>query len=323
MECKEFTFQSLDKINIHARKWLPEGDLKQRAAVQIAHGMAEHSGRYEGFAKFLTKQGLAVYANDHRGHGKTAGELEQIGYLAGENGWGLAVEDMHGLTDIIKKECPGTPVILLGHSMGSLLSRAYAQEYGGDIDGLMLSGTSGDRGLLIGLGILASKMEIIRIGRRGRSKLMDRLMFGSFNRRFRPNRTRFDWLSRDDDKVDEYVEDKFCGEVFTAGFYFDFLNGIKKLSRVENMKKTPKGLPIYIFSGEKDPVGRNTKGVLRICSDYKKIGIEDVSCRIYKGARHEMLNETNREEVYGGIIDWINSRGFLRVAGDTNTFKSQ
>ena len=316
MECNAFKFQSIDGTEIHVKKWLPGGDLKPNGAVQIAHGMAEHSGRYEDFAKFLAKQGLAVYANDHRGHGMTAGALGKIGYFGDENGWDRVLEDMQELTGIIKKECPYAPVVLLGHSMGALLSVAYAQKYGGDINGLVLSGISGDRGLLIELGILVSNMEILRTGRRGRSKLMDRLMFGSFNRRFRPNRTKFDWLSRDNDKVDEYVEDKFCGEVFTAGFYSDFLKGIKSLNKIENFEKTSKDIPIYIFSGEKDPVGRNTKWVLRIYDAYKKIGIEDVTCRFYEGARHEMLSEINREDVYGDILVWIKGRVLISAVGN-------
>ena len=230
MEKNNLYFSSRNGVNVYFNKWFEE-DIRPRAVVQIAHGMAEHIDRYSDFAKALTAKGFIVYGNDHRGHGKTAGTPENLGYFADEDGWNLVVEDMHELTNIIRKENPALPVFLFGHSMGSFLSRAYIQIYGEDIDGTILSGTGGNTGVLGYMGIILARSEMIRRGRKNRSKRMDRLSFGSFNNSFKPNRTDFDWLSRDKSAVDKYVDDPYCGEIFTAGFFYDFLRGIKNLMK--------------------------------------------------------------------------------------------
>jgi alpha-beta hydrolase superfamily lysophospholipase len=305
MKTENFKFKSSDGTNIFVNKWSLEEDAKPKGVIQIAHGMAEHSYRYSGFAQALTSDGFAVYANDHRGHGKTAAS-EDIGYFSDENGWNLVVEDMHTLTNIIKRENPNVPVFLLGHSMGSFLSRTYIQQYSKDTAGVILCGTGGDLGLLGNIGMLIAKREIKRIGKRARSKRMDKLSFGNFNKAFKPNRTNFDWLSRDNKEVDKYIKDPLCGEVFTAGFFYDMLGGLKELMKKENIEKIRKELPIYLISGEKDPVGKNTKGVLQAYESYNKAGIKDISYKFYTDARHEILNETNKEEVYKDIIIWLN-----------------
>lgn len=306
MKDSHFTFNTKDGTEIFISKWTMDNASRPKGIIQIAHGMAEHVLRYEGFAKVLTEEGYVVYGNDHRGHGRTAGSTENIGYLADDNGWDLVVEDMHELTNIIKEENPETPIFLFGHSMGSFLSRTYIQRYGNEINGVILSGTGGNNGLLGKVGILVAKGEMKRKGKRTKSKRMDKLSFGSFNKAFSPNRTSFDWLSRDNKEVDKYIEDPLCGEVFTAGFFYDMLRGLKDLNKRENIEKTPKDLPIYIISGDKDPVGKNAKGVLQAYNSYVKVGIEDVEYKFYKGARHEILNETNKEEVYKDVIYWLN-----------------
>lgn len=306
MEMNNFILKSKDGITVHCNKWILQKDIKPKAVVQIAHGMAEHIDRYNSFAKALTNEGYIVYGNDHRGHGKTAGSLENLGYFADDNGWNLVVEDMHELTTMIKNDHGDLPIFLFGHSMGSFLSRTYIQRYGNDINGVILCGTGGDTGVLGNIGILLARNEIKKMGKKYRSKKMDRLSFGNFNKAFKPNRTGFDWLSRDIKEVDKYIEDELCGEIFTAGFFYDMLTGLKDLNKKENIKKVPKELPIYFISGEKDPVGKNTKGVLQAINSYRKAGINDISYKFYKDGRHEILNELNREEVYKNIIEWLN-----------------
>lgn len=300
-----FTFSSVDGTAIYVNKWTTSKE--PRAAVQIAHGMSEHSERYTDFASALTNAGYVVYANDHRGHGKTAGSKENLGYFADENGWELVVDDLYELTKIIKKEHPDLPVFLFGHSMGSFLSRRYIQKYGQELSGLILSGTGADRGLLSSIGIMIARLEIKNKGKKGRSKLLDWLSFGNFNSQFKPARTPFDWLSRDEKEVDKYIRDPYCGEVATAGFFYDLFTGIKQLDHFERIKQVPNDLPIFLFSGDKDPVGLNTKGVLKTYRNLKKAGVKDISYKFYRDGRHEMLNEINKDEVYQDIMDWLNA----------------
>jgi alpha-beta hydrolase superfamily lysophospholipase len=268
--------------------------------------MAEHAGRYERFADALTKAGYAVYANDHRGHGKTAGSPEEVGYFADENGWEKVVEDMHTLTGIIKKECPKKPFFLFGHSMGSFLSRHYSMLYAKELTGLVLSGTGGDPGVMGKIGLFIAKMDAKIHGKKAKSGIMNKLSFGAFNGAFKPNRTDYDWLSRDNAEVDKYISDPWCGAVFTAGFFCDLLGGLSYINKKENIAKIPKSLPIYIFSGAKDPVGANTKGVSQVYNALKDTGIGDVTIKFYEDGRHEMLNEINRDEVFKDVIAWMN-----------------
>jgi len=290
-------------------RWLPEASVQTVGVVQIAHGMAEHAGRYARFAGVLTAAGFGVYANDHRGHGKTAGELENVGYFADVDGWRTVVDDMLQLTDIVRRETPGVPVFLLGHSMGSFLVRTYIADHGDDITGAILSATGGDPGLLGKVGRLIARWECFRKGRRGKSPLLNTLSFGGFNKAFTPNRTDFDWLSRDAAEVDAYIADPYCGGVFTAGFFSDLLEGLAFINSPEGIRRIPKNLPIFFISGASDPVGKNTRGVRQVMDTYKAAGIADVSAAFYDGARHEILNETNREAVFKDILEWMIARG--------------
>lgn len=306
MKSETFTFKASDGTTIFTYIWMPDDASSIVGIVQIAHGMAEHAARYERFAEALTHVGYAVYANDHRGHGKTAGSQEEIGYFADENGWEKVIEDMHTLTGIIQKECPGKPVFLFGHSMGSFLSRHYSMRNADNLSGLILSGTGGDPGIIGKIGLFIAKMDVKLNGKKAKSEIMNKLSFGSFNGAFKPNRTDYDWLSRDSAEVDKYIKDPWCGAVFTAGFFCDMLKGIGYIHKKENIATIPKNLPIYIFSGTKDPVGANTKGVIQVYKTFKKANIVDVEIKLYENGRHEMLNEINRDEVFEDVIAWLN-----------------
>lgn len=294
-----------DNHKIYAYNWRPENeDIK--GIVQIAHGMAETSYRYKGFAKELVAQGYIVYANDHRGHGNTAISIDELGYI-GPDGFNRMVEDMKEFTDFIRyKENKDLPLFLFGHSMGSFLSQRYISLYGNGIQGVILSGTSGDQGPILHVGIRIAKREVAKKGPKTRSLRLNNLSFGNYNKKFKPNRTDFDWLSRDEKEVDKYIEDPYCGEIFTTSFYYDFFRGLKEIFKKSNVEKIPKDLPIYIFTGDKDPVGSMGRGTLKLVKTYQNIGIKNLEYKLYKDGRHEMLNEKNKDEVMRDVINWLN-----------------
>lgn len=307
MKCKEFYFNGEENINIHVYKW--EDDcVEPKGVVQISHGMCETAIRYEYFAKELTKNGYIVYINDHRGHGKTAKTLDNLGHLAEKDGFDCLVKDMNTLTNIIKKENTDLPLYLFGHSMGSFASQRYIMEYKDNLDGLILSGSNGDQGFKLDLAKVVTTFIVRKYNREYRSRLLDKLIFNGNNKLFRPSRTDFDWLSRDEKEVDKYVNDIYCGTLVTCGFFYDLICGLKTIEKKKNLKKIPLDLPIYIMSGDKDPVGLNGKGILRLMDRYTKLGVKYISCKLYNGGRHEMLHEINKDEVINDIITWLNQQ---------------
>lgn len=299
-----FQLKAQDEKELFVYRWLPERNTCQ-AIIQIAHGMAEHAGRYEEFAKSMVKEGYALYANDHRGHGRTAKSMEERGVFADKGGWDIVVEDMYQLTKHIKEQWPGKPIILLGHSMGSLLTRHYISLYGGGIKAVILSGTSGQHGLILDVGRNLAKIECTLRGKRYKSVLLNKLSFGSFNIKFEPARTEFDWISRDEKAVDKYIQDPYCGGIFSCGFFYDLLTGLKTINNKKLIHSIPKDLPILFISGEKDPVGNNTKDVLHVIQTYKEAGIKNIDYHFYQDARHELLHELNKEEVIEDIKSWL------------------
>jgi alpha-beta hydrolase superfamily lysophospholipase len=304
MKQENFTFFAPDGVEIFVYKWLPEGKVK--AVVNIAHGMAETAARYERFAAKLTGNGYAVYAEDHRGHGRT---IKNAAY-AGEtqpDGLNLMLNDLHQLSGIIKKEIPDVPLFLMGHSMGSFLTQGYISRWGVELKGAILSGTAGPNNILAAIGKGVASLEILRIGRTGKSKLLNNLSFVSFNKQFKPQRTDFDWLSRDEAEVDKYIADPFCGGIFPAGFFYDMFKFLMQIQSRKALVCIPQDLPLYIFSGSCDPVGADTKSVRQLIELYELLGIKDLSFKFYQDGRHEMLNEINREEVMADIVQWFNA----------------
>jgi len=301
---EQFNFIDEEEKKIVCYKWKSH-DSKVRGIVQIAHGMEERALRYEYFAKRLNKAGYTVYANDHRGHGLTAENKENLGYIADNDGFNWMIRDMKQLTDIIKDDNPNLPVILVGHSMGSFLSQRYVEIYGQNIDCLILSGTNGKPIGIKKLGILISKYEIWKHGRKHLSTIMENLGIGGYNKNFMPCRTNADWLSSDEKEVDKFIADEYCGFVSTASFYYDFLIGLWAIHERSNLRNIPKKMPIYMFSGKMDPVGNQGKGVISLYNTFKKIGLQDISYILYKDGRHEMLNEINKDEVIDDILKWI------------------
>ena len=279
-----------------------------KGIVQIAHGVGEHAGRYKPIASLLQEQGYEVYANDHRVHGNSVKSKDLLGFYEGGNYFNDAVEDMHELTKIIQQEHSDRKVILFGHSMGSLLSREYVTKYGKDLDALVLSGTASFMKGLGTVGLAGANITKFFIGRKRSSSTLKSLFFSEFNKKFKPNRTKVDWISRDDKQVDLFESDPLRIEDFSTSVFIDILKGSKKINTQRTFEATPKDLPIYIFSGDKDPVGEMGKGIKKVANQYKKAGINDLTLKIYEGGRHEMLNEINKEEVEQDFINWLNHR---------------
>lgn len=299
---KEYGFTAKDGAEIYAVKWAAE---KPKAIVQIIHGMAEHISRYDEFAQFLNTRGFVVAGEDHRGHGKTAGTIENAGYFADSDGWNKVIKDNLQLSRKLKSEYPGIPFYLFGHSMGSCLSREILAESPEGIDKAILSGCADFKKSEIILLSLIARIQKFFLTGKAKAKLLDKMSFSSMNNQFKPGRTGFEWLSRDEAKVDEYLADPFCGFVASIGMYLDFASGLSYLQNPEHLKKTPEDLPILFFSGSEDPVGGNTKLVSNIHKRYIDSGHTKAELIFNKGGHHESLNESNSAEVYRILADWL------------------
>lgn len=304
MRESHFTFSDPDSISIFVYHWLPEESVQTRGVVQVAHGMAETAARYEHFAQFLTGAGYEVYANDHRGHGRTAGDVEHLGII-GEDGYNKMVINLHQVNEVIHEERPNLPVFLFGHSMGSFLAQKYISLFGGSIRGLILSGTNGKQSPLIHFAVTIALRELRKRGPHAKSPTLNQLLFRNYNKTFSPRRTDFDWLTRDSTQVDRYIADPYCGNLLTTEFYYYFLRGLTELQTPAVLHTIPLHLPIFLVSGSEDPVGNYGKGVLQLVRKYQSLHVSDVSYKLYSGCRHELLNETNRVEVMRDILSWI------------------
>lgn len=307
------SFTAKDGQTIFARRW--ESSKRQpseaKAVIQLAHGMGEHSTRYEEFASNLVAAGYIVFAHDHRGHGQTARTTEQQGKLADRDGWNVIVDDLVHFSRLIKSDLPNHKLFLFGHSMGSFLARRCLQLYGAEYEGVILSGTGGDPGLMGHVGLLLAKLERGVRGTEKQGYWMNCILFGGYNRAFHPMENPFAWLSRDQDEVSKYILDPACGQVFKTSFYCDLISGVAELHRqleVEKLRELPRDFPILIFSGTKDPVGNNSKGVREVYETYKQLGFTDVELSLYEEGRHEMLHEINRKEVFADVINWLHQR---------------
>jgi len=274
-----------------------------RAVIQIVHGMAEHIGRYTDFAAYLVGHGYAVVMNDQAGHGKSIRDEARRGYFGDKDGGTNLLLDIKDIHERAVSEFPNVPMVLLGHSMGSFLARAYAASYPHDFDKYIFSGTAGQNPLL-GLGRIVATIERKRNGAMKPSELLNKISFGSNNKAFEPIRTSSDWLTSDEKIVDAFVKDPLCGFTFTAEAMLDLFEVMRSVSGIQWAKQVP-DLPIFIFSGEKDPVSSSGKGVRQVVDWLEKTGHHYVLFKLYEGGRHEMLNEVNKQEVFEDILDFL------------------
>lgn len=301
----EFTFPSSDGVHsISASLWLPEAE-PPRAVVQIIHGVAEYAGRYDTLARFLADHGFAVCGDDHLGHGRTAMQDSRFGYFASHDGWTLVVADERTLRQQMGERFPDLPYFLLGHSMGSFMARTYLCRYPGEVSGALLSGTGQESALAVAAGkLLASLIGRLR-GFDHSSALVNSLALGAYNRQFAPNRTTADWISRDEAVVDAYLKDPLCSFIPTVGLYRDMLGGLQYISSRRALSQMDPATPVYLFSGDRDPVGSNGKGVETVCGYFRDCGTKDLTMKLYPGGRHEMFNELNRDEVLSDVLAWL------------------
>ncbi|WP_421548572.1 alpha/beta hydrolase [Pseudomonas sp. QD4] len=296
-----FWLTASDHSRLFVNLWLPERPLK--ALILLAHGMAEHSARYERLATALCAEGYGVYAPDLRGHGKTA-EQGVLGHYADQDGWNKVVGDLASLQQHIGQLHPELPIILLGHSMGSYIVQAYLLHHSASLHGAILSGSNFQPVALYRAARLIARFERWRQGGQGRSALIDWLSFGSFNKAFKPNRTAFDWLSRDPAEVDKYVADPLCGYRCSNQLWIDLLGGLQQISKASNLAQIDPGLPLLVMGGECDPVSNGTR-LTDLADALRAAGNQCLQLTLYPEARHELFNETNRDEVTADLLAWL------------------
>ena len=303
---QDFYYPSRDgKTQIHAIEWIPEGEMK--GVLQICHGMVEYINRYDEFAEFMAGHGYYVTGHDHLGHGKSIQTEEDLGYFNEIRGNQYVIGDIHKLRELTMKKHPGVPYYMLGHSMGSFLLREYLTMYGTGLAGAIIMGTGYQGALVLNAGQLVCKVIAVFKGWKYRSKFVDNLSFGSYNKKFEPAETTKDWITSDKERKKKYVDDPLCSYMFTLGAYYQMFEGMKVLTRKDSIARIPKELPILFVSGEDDPVGAFGKGVIKVYEKYKSAGIHNLSIHLYKGDRHEILNEVNRKDVYEDLRRWIES----------------
>lgn len=300
------TFSELPVQNdtLFLTHWQPEGK-KTKAVMVVTHGMAEHAGRYREFAQRLTEKGFSVFAHDHRGHGRSVNNGMPMGHFADTHGWRRATDDLKTLLTHAVQTHPELPIFLYGHSMGSFLVRDVIAEAQVTLSGAIISGTADMPGILATAFHLLAKGQEHLFGPRVPSHFIDRLTFGLYNLFFTPTRTPYDWLCANPASVDRYMNDPLCGSISTTAFFKDMSWGLMRISRTAHIKKTPKDLPLLFLAGDKDPVANFGLALPNLTRRYKKSGHTRVKSHLYKGARHELFGETQKERVYDDILTWI------------------
>ena len=300
---EEFNMISFDGADIHCYIW--DNVENPKAVVQIAHGMGEHCGRYDDFASFLNRNGYIVIAEDHRGHGKTCG-YEKRGIVEGDS-YNDTISDMIALTNNFAYKKYKLPIVLIGHSYGSFLSQGYIERNGDALAGVILSGSAYMNTMQVAFGRLVATIQNAILGGEKPANLIAKLSFGAYDKQFKAEHQSFAWLTRDKAVVEKYIADEYCGAAFNMSIAFQksFFCGMKTIYQQRALGGIPKDLPIFIASGDKDPVGGNGTLVSRLYDMYRSLGIADVAVKLYPDARHEILNEINRDEVYADFLAFI------------------
>jgi alpha-beta hydrolase superfamily lysophospholipase len=298
-EC--FTFSAADGHEIQLKVWSPAQ--APTGVIQIFHGLGEYGARYARFASAATERNFVVGIHDHRGHGEHS---DTPGFFAAENGWAALTSDALVVNEFLKQRFAKLPLTLMGHSMGSYVAQNFAMQHGERLDALLLSSSTFASRIETFAGNWLARLECWRLGEQGHSAVLDKLGFGHFNKPFAPARTELDWLSRDPVEVDAYIADPLCGGPFTAGLWRDLSRGLFKIASEVEINRVPSDLPILITGGEKDPVG-GEHGMSRLAVHYARTSHGRLTMKIYPDGRHEMLNETNRDQVTADWLDWIDT----------------
>lgn len=298
-----FFLQATDGVKIAVHRW--KGDGEPKAVIQISHGMAEYAMRYDSFAEALVNAGYAVFAADHRGHGETAGSLDKLGYLSDGDGFARVTQDQKEITEEINKQFPKIPVILFAHSFGSFIGQMYIEQYGDKLAGCILSGTMGPNPLKTAGGQIMASLVCMFKGRKKPSPFLTHLSFGSNNKRIKNPKSTNAFLSRDEAEVEKYDASPWSGFTCTGGFYQDLMSGLSRIHEPSAISWIPDNLPVFFIAGSEDPVGDYGKSVEKLYKMYKDKGLKRLEIKIYKGGRHELLNDTCKEETIADILTWI------------------
>lgn len=303
VEKNAITFKSADGYSDVAGVVYKSSEVVPFCVVQMSHGMLEYMGRYDDFARFLCKNGVAFLGNDHIGHGDSATK-ENKGYFGKKGDHALAVKDIKTMNDFAHREFPSLPVILLGHSMGSFFARVYAARYPETIDGLILSGTAG-KNPAAGAGIMLAWLLMKLRGARHASPLMQKMAFGKYLEKIPNYKTLSDWISRDEAIVEAYVNDPDCTFAFTVSGYHALLSALREVSSPKWAARIRKDMPLLMIQGSDDPVGAYNEGTAQVKGWLEDAGVKNLEYKLYEGARHEVLNETNRSEVYTDVLEFL------------------
>lgn len=301
--CVRSAIDTNDGERILIDTWAPTTDA--RGIVQILHGLSEHAARYERFAWDCVEQGFVVVVHDHRGHGATC-PADELGHFADEQGWQKVIDDAVRVSAAARQSHAGLPFVLFGHSMGSYIAQAFVIQQPNAVDALVLSGSTAAPRLQLYLGRLAARFEAWRRGKQFPSPTLNQQAFGAFNKRFAPTRTEFDWLSRDEAEVDLYVADPLCGAVPSAQLWYDLLGGLVAIGKKSSLRKVPSTLPVLITGGSEDPVG-GRHGMQKLATLWAATGHVAVTLQVFDDGRHEMLNETNREDFTDFVLKWMSA----------------
>ena len=299
-------FNSSNGVNQIAGYWFENEGVRPKAILQISHGMCEYFLRYEEFAVFMAQHGYLVCGNDHLGHGESVPDGQE-GFFAPQDGADYILRDLYQMNALVSRKYPGLPVLLLGHSMGSFFARRYAVLYPETIKALILSGTAGPNPMAK-LGIALTEMLGKAKGPQHRSALVHLMAFGQYLKKIPHYATPYDWITRDEEIIQRYANDSKCTFMFTVSAFHDLMRTLDAVSSEHWANRLPKTLPVALFSGDMDPVGDYGRGVRKVYQMLRKAGVKDVEMKLYHGARHEVLNETNRAEVYEDILAWCEKR---------------
>lgn len=287
---------------LHAFRCVPEGEV--RAILQLSHGMVEFIDRYKPLAEYLAARGILVTGHDHLGHGGSIRTKADYGYFAQPDGNRAVLDDLHAVTALTKQLYPGVPYFLLGHSMGSFYARQYLCEWGDELDGAIIMGTGFQPKALVATARALCRVLAVFFGWEHRSKLVANLSFLGYNRGLE-GRTPQDWLNRDQAEVDKYRADERCMFTFTLNAYYSMFTGILRLYDPAVLAGVPKDLPLLFLAGDADPVGERTAGVRRAIQSLRDASVGNIESKFYPGARHELLVETNKAEVFADIAGWL------------------
>lgn len=300
--CERRVIEADDGHRILVDCWQPAGEV--RALMHIFHGLGEHAARYARFARQCVAQGYVVTAHNHRGHGENCAP-DGLGHYADDNGWNRVINDALQVQQDLVRRFPDLPLILFGHSMGSYIAQSFVMRHPENVSALVLSGSTWPNRVQLRIGQLLATVAVWIGGPQEKSAMLNKMSFGDFNKRFAPNRTDFDWLSRDPSEVDKYIADPLCGAPSTNQLWKDLLGGMLRISTINALAQIP-DIPILIMGGALDPVGGAAR-LSGLATAYRNSKHAQISLKIYADGRHEMLNETNRDSVTADVLEWCHA----------------